>query len=182
MPSEAANQKGMTLIETAIAMGLLAVGLMGMATMVPFAVQNDLRLRNDTTASFIASRHLEAMMTQPYTVASFTGAADGAGNTATVNLTCGAPPCSAGAQLVNGFIDFGGQTYAAVPANYKRLYTVPFSADAAEPNVNGGTYEVRWHVKEDANRVRHIVIAVRLLGNSPGNLSVPVNLRVVRME
>jgi hypothetical protein len=173
------SEKGLTLIETTLAIGLMAVGLMGLAALVPMATQRDFELRTDTTATFIAEQQLEAMLAQPFAAASFTGAADGAGDFATINLTCGTPPCAQGAQLTaQGLVDFGGQAYSDVPVNYRRLYAI--APDPAEPKVNQGLYEVRWNIAQNSSGLRTIVIAVRPSGEA--GLAVPMTLRAARMR
>lgn len=172
--------KGFSLVETMIAIGILAVGVMSLATLMPYATQNDYRSRMDTTATFIAARQLEQMLAQPYNIPnnSFTSAADGAGNTANIIVSCGAPGCDAGATLVGGLISFTG----TAPAGYGRIYTIPASGIAGAPKVNGGTYDVRWHITQNANGVRTILIAARPQGNHPGATSIPANLRAVKMK
>lgn len=183
------SERGFSLIETMIAIGLLAVGVMGLAVLMPTATQNDFRSRLDTTATFIATRHLEQMLAQPYVITTFTGAADGLLNTAAnLSLTCNpnptAPPaadCSAGATLSGSLIDFT-QAYAVVPNGYKRLYQIAASADPDAPTVNNGTYEVRWNVAETTSGVRTILVAVRPTGDNPGAIAVPANIRAIRMR
>ncbi|MBI4460656.1 MAG: hypothetical protein HY648_11435 [Acidobacteria bacterium] len=172
---------GFTLVETLLAMSLLVVGVVGLATLIPYATQNDLRSRIDTSATFIAMRELEQIVAQPFLVTNFTDAKDAAGNSVLVSLNCGTAPCSDGARLVEGLIDFT-QPYADVPAGYRRVYQILPSADSATPKVNHGIYEIRWNISENASGARTIVIASRPRGNNPGATAVPANLRAVRMR
>ena len=172
------ESKGFSMVETMIAIVILAVGVMSLATLMPYATQNDYRSRMDTTATFIAARQLEQMLAQPYIVTNFTSAADGAGNTANIIVSCGAPGCAAGATVVGGLISFAG----AAPNGYGRIYTIPASGVAGSPKVNGGTYDVRWNVSQNASGVRTILIAARPQGNQPGTTSLPANLRAVKMK
>lgn len=181
------GSKGFTLVETILAIAILAIGVMSLATLIPYATRNDYRSRMDTTATFIATRQLEQMLAQPFTVVSFTSAADG--STATppsITVSCSNPPptppatCSAGAALVSGRINFS-QAAGSVPAGYRRVYTIPPGV-AGAPKINGGTYDVRWNVAQNANGVRTIIIGARPVGNQPGATSVPINLVVTKMR
>ena len=177
--------KGFTLVETMIAIAVLAIGVMSLATLIPYATRNDYRSRMDTTATFIATRQLEQMLAQPYNVVSFTGAADGAGSSAAITASCGAPGCDAGAAVVTVggvvLIDFS-QAAGSVPAGYRRVYTIPASGVAGAPKINGGAYDVRWRVSQNANAVRTILIAARPVGDHPGATALPANLRAVKMK
>ncbi|MBI1955315.1 MAG: hypothetical protein HYS38_02875 [Acidobacteria bacterium] len=161
-----------------IAIVILAVGVMSLATLMPYATRNDYRSRMDTTATFIAARQLEQMLAQPYNVTNFTSEEDGDGNTANITVSCGAPGCDAGTTVVGGLISFTG----AAPAGYGRIYTIPASGVVGAPKINGGTYDVRWHVSQNANGVRTILIAARPQGNQPGATTLPANLRAVKMK
>lgn len=175
------GSKGFTLVETILAIALLGIGVMSLVTLIPYATRNDYRSRMDTTATFIATRQLEQMLAQPYSVTSFTSAADGAGNTANITVSCGAPGCDAGAAVAGGLIDFS-QAAGSVPAGYRRVYTIPQSGVAGSPKINQGTYDVRWHVDQNANGIRTILLAVLPVGNPPGTTTIPANLRAVKMK
>src|SRR3970040_1139522 len=111
---------GFSLIETMLAIGVLSIGVMGLATLIPYATRNDYRSRIDTTATFVSLRELEQMTPQPFQlVTGFTDARDGPGTSVRVSLSCSnwvsatapplppTPPCSFGALLdANGNINF----------------------------------------------------------------------------
>ena len=172
------GSEGFTLVETMIAIVILAVGVMSLATLIPYATRNDYRSRIDTTATFVAMRQLEQMLAQPYKVTSFTSEEDGNGNTVAINVSCGAPGCAAGATVIGGLISFAG----AAPAGYGRTYAIPASGVAGAPKINEGTYDVRWNVSQNANGIRTILIAARPVGNHPGATTLPANLRAVKMK
>ena len=181
------GSKGFTLVETMIAIVILAVGVMSLATLIPYATRNDYRSRMDTTATFIATRQLEQMLAQPYNIPgnAYISEEDGDGNTASITVSCGAPGCDAGATVIGGLICFAFPPTVACPAppaGYRRVYTIPASVVAGAPKINYGTYDVRWHVSQNANGVRTILIAVRPEGNHPGAITIPVNLRAVKMK
>src|SRR3972149_76249 len=111
-PPRSKRQTGFTLVETMIAIVILAAGIMSLVTLIPFATENDYRSRMDTTATFLAMQQLEKILAQPFVSASFTD--DGG---VTVNLTAGGRP------LVGGNIDFSGTS----PAGYSRTVTITSS-------------------------------------------------------
>ncbi len=78
------GSRGFTLMEVLFAIGILSVGVMGLAVMVPFATENDYRSRVDTTATFVALRQLEQILAQPPGVVSFTDGSDNPGLNAPV--------------------------------------------------------------------------------------------------
>ncbi len=129
------RQQGFTLIELAIAILVLLLGVVMVMQLVPAAMQSNLYNRYDSTAVVIAQRELDQMMTQPVWALQFTDA-DGRviqlGNPGTPNTVVGGP-----VQMVGNAarIDFSA---AAVP-NYNFLY-VDLN-DPTQPN-----YEIRWAV------------------------------------
>ncbi|MBI4463575.1 MAG: prepilin-type N-terminal cleavage/methylation domain-containing protein [Acidobacteria bacterium] len=188
---------GFSLIETMFAIAILGIGVMSLVTLIPYATQNDYRSRIDTTATFVATRELEQILAQPFQlVPNFTDAGDGftgtpgggyclnpqTGGRCRVIVTCTPLPCSAGANVDgNGNIDFS-QAPGAVPAGFRRDYTIAQSAAANNPKVNFGVYDVRWRISINANGVRSVVLAARPKGNWPGTTTFPANLRVVQMK
>ena len=181
------RSRGFTLVETMMAIVVLGIGVMSLAMLIPYATQNDYRSRMDTAATFIATRQLEQMLAQPYNIPgnAYISEEDGDGNTASITVSCGAPGCDAGATVIGGLICFAYPPTVACPAppaGYGRIYTIPDSGVAGAPKINYGTYDVRWHVSQNANGVRTILIAVRPEGNHPGAITIPVNLRAVKMK
>ena len=178
------GSKGFTLVETLMAIAILSVGIMSLATLIPIATQNDYRSRMDTTATFVAMRQLEQMLAQPYNIPgnAYISEEDGDGNTESITVSCGAPGCDAGAAVVGVLINFA-QAAGDVPAGYRRVYTIPASSVAGAPKINGGTYDMRWHITQsNTTGVRTILIAVKPEGNHPGAIAIPVNLRAVKMK
>ena len=133
------TERGFTLTELTIATLVLLVGSVAVMQLVPAAMQSNLRNRYDTTATVIAQRELDQMITQSLTSTSFVDA-DGRtialGNVASVNQVVGGPVVAVGN---TARIDFNG----AAVANYNFTYT-----DLNDP---GRTpYEVRWAVITNA--------------------------------
>lgn len=203
--SKRASQ-GFSLVEAMVAIAVLSVGVLSLARMVPYATRTDFGSRTDSTGTFIAMRELEQMLAQPWTLPTtncgaapypcFTDAADGNGVTQGVSLKCdcATAPCAgnAGAPLTGaGLIDFS-QAASAIPAGYRRAYAFsPATGNTAK--INGGSYEVRWHVtcnvysKDAANNVVAglfvYTVAARPSGSPlPGMLAIPANVQAVRMK
>ena len=170
---------GFTLVETLVAIGLLAVGVVGLATLIPYATRNDYRTRIDTTATFVAMQELEQILAQPFSPSNpcgavpapcFMDAPDPTGSSVVVNLADGGKPL-----LANGNMDFTG----TAPAGYQRPYTIqPMTGNTVK--VNAMPYEIRWYIST-TNGVRTIVIAALPVGNVPG-IVIPANLRAVKMR
>lgn len=147
-----------------LAITVLAIGVMSLAALIPFATENDYRSRMDTTSTLLAMQQLEKMLAQPFTVNNFTDE-----NGSTINLTAGGPA------LVGGRIDFAG----TAPAGYSR--TVMIASSGNGPTVNATTYVIRWNIAQ-TNGVRTIVIAARPQADAPGITPFPANLRAVKMR
>ncbi len=132
-------ERGFTLTELTIATLVLLVGSVAVMQLVPAAMQSNLRNRYDTTATVIAQRELDQMITQSLTAISFVDA-DGCtialGDATKVNQIVGGPVVAAGS---TARINFNG----AAVANYNCTYTD--LNDAARVQ-----YEVRWAVITDA--------------------------------
>ncbi len=133
------TERGFTLIELTIATLVLLVGCVAVMQLVPAAMQSNLRNRFDTTATVIAQRELDQMITQSLTATSFVDA-DGRtialGNVASVNQVVGGPVVTGGS---TARINFNG----AAVANYNFTYSDPNDAARVQ-------YEVRWAVITNA--------------------------------
>ncbi len=162
---EKRGQRGFTLIELAIAIVVLMVGIVAVVQVVPVAMQTNLNSRRDTTATVVAQRELDQMLNQPLSSNSFTDA-DGRlinlGNSATPNVVVGGPVTGA-AQ-----IDFNANAVAGYNFNYQ---------DANDPT--GSSYEVRWAVVTQVN-ARGIVASKRIIigcwQRNPQQPTLPVNI------
>jgi Tfp pilus assembly protein PilV len=167
------RQRGFTMVELVIAMGMLMFGIVAVAQLVPLATKSNMRSRYDSTAVVLAERLLNQMINQPLTATQFTDidgnviqlgsvAANGlVGNPiVVVSYVTGGP-----ANLVR--VDF---TVAAV-ANYNFIYTDP-NASIAIP------YEVRWSVVTSMSGTT--VVSKRFLvgvwKRDPRSVTVPVTV------
>ena len=190
--------RGFSLAEAMVAIGVLSVGVLSLARLVPYATRNDYGSRTDATGTFIAMRELEQMLAQPWSVTSFTDAGDGStstGVTATVNMSCAcASPCTtpgeAGAPFVPGTETIDYSPSVVVPAGYQRTYAIP-QATGNTAKINGGSYDVRWHITcyryyvggvANGAGFDKIVVAARPTGDMPGMIPIPAHVRAVRMK
>jgi prepilin-type N-terminal cleavage/methylation domain-containing protein len=169
------RSQGFTLVETLMAIVILGIGVMSLASLIPAATQNDYRSRIDTTATFLAARELEQILQQQFTAISFTDAPDGAGNAVNVNLGAGGATLTA-----NGEIDYS-QPIGAVPAGYRRDYVIAAGA-AGTPKVNATVYDIRWSIGVNGANVKRIVISARQRNPSPGMVGIPASIRAVKMR
>lgn len=130
-----ASQRGFTLVELALAALVLMVGVVAAAQLVPLALQSNQNNRQDTTATVIAQREIDQMISQPLTATTFTdsdGRVINLGTPATPNAVIGSPAVMNGPMVQINF------NVAAVPG-YNFTYTDP-------NNPNGPPYQVRWAV------------------------------------
>ena len=148
-----ANQpspRGFTLIELAIATVVLMVGVVAVMQLVPAAMRSNLRNRYDTTATVLAQRELDQMITQPLTALQFTDA-DGRsvalGNPAQPGVVVGGPVVLVGTTVR---VDFNPPAVA----NYNFIAVDPNDASATP-------YEVRWAVI--TNAVNGLVVSRRFI-------------------
>ena len=180
--------RGFTLMEVLFAVGILSVGVMGLAIMVPFATENDYRSRVDTTATFVALRQLEQILAQPPGVVSFTDGSDNPGVNAPilVNVTDlnTADLVGSGAPLdANGNINFAVAPGVVAPG-YARIYGI--AATPVNPNsnvrVNIGRFDVRWNIYQNANGIKTVIVAAQLTPLPAGANFLPANVRAVQMR
>ncbi len=182
------RSRGFTLMEVLFAVGILSVGVMGLAIMVPFATENDYRTRVDTTATFVALRQLEQILAQPPGVVSFTDGSDNPGLNAPilVNVTDlnTADLVGSGAPLdANGNINFAVAPGVVAPG-YARIYGI--AATPVNPNsnvrVNTGRFDVRWNIYQNANGIKTVIVAAQLTPLPAGANFLPANVRAVQMR
>lgn len=185
-----------------VAIAVLAVGVLSLAQLVPFATRTDWGARTDSTATFIAMRQMEQILAQPWSVTSFIDAEDDAGNTTAdepgnpgtgVSLvcTCGAPPCTgnAGAPFIGGTETINFSVAAVV--GYSRTYAIRDSTLPGTVKVNQGAYDVRWHITcnlygtggvGNGAGLWKITLVARPVGNLPGMIAIPAHVQAVKMK
>lgn len=164
---KAAAQGGFTLIELAIATLVLMFGVVAVMQLVPAAMQSNLRNRYDTTATVIAQRELDQMITQLLSSLQFTdadGRAIALGDPTQPNVVVGGPVQVVGTTARIDFIN-------PAVANY--------NFTTVDPNDASGTrYEVRWAVI--TNAVGGTVVSKRFIVGAwrrdPSQATLPVTV------
>lgn len=161
------KQTGMTLIEVMIAIAVLAVACVGIAQLVPLAINMNSHNRRDTTSLVIAQREMDAMIDQPIANTTFTDPNGLVCPTASVcNLGNAANPLAlVGSPVIlfnnTPMIDFSQAKVAGYSFNY------------TDPNDPAGVfYDIRWAVITFASGAkptgRRIIVGVRRVGgNTP---------------
>lgn len=170
------KQAGFTFIELAVAVVVLLIGVIGVAQLIPFSLDLDLRNRYNSLSLFVAERQLEQIVRQPVDVQenaaapdyNFTDADGQPVYLGALPIPAIAPanqpppnPVQRGCPVANGFIDFD---QPCAEAGYTKTVTL-----------GGVTFEVRWNVLtaygNDRGTVRpltkRITMAARGLGARP---------------
>ncbi len=165
------GERGLTLIETMIALTILSVGMTGLATLLMTSVASDGRNTNDSRGTLLAQMVMEQIAAKaPNTGFTLTDCNPAGGTTWTINTTGAASP-GAGASLdSNGNIDFT-QSYTTLTTNspgYAMLY-VTCGANGAQV-----TYDVRWNVRKLNGYSSQITVAARQLGTPANGTSLPL--------
>jgi len=148
-----------------IASVVLLVGIVSVVELVPYSLQSNKNNRQDTTATVIAERELDQILSQPIQNTSFTDA-DGRtvqlGDPTQNNVIVGGPVSAA-----TGKIDF---TQAAV-TGYSYNYTDPNDG-------SGANYEVRWAVITTVNAGNPVSkrIIIACWRRQANQITLPVNI------
>jgi len=183
MLSPHTGERGSLLIETLIAMIVLAIGLGGLFSLLAASMYTNDRSGADTRSTMLAEHVIEQIDSQlanqslPLTIT------DCAGTTWTINTASTAKGTGSGgsyggngANLTSaGIIDWT-QSYASVAPNYAMKYVACG---------NGGRqtiYDVRWDVITLSTYTRMTVASARPLGNQSIHdlrFITPANLRTI---
>jgi prepilin-type N-terminal cleavage/methylation domain-containing protein len=167
------NQAGMTMVELMIALTVLVIGMAGVAVLITSAIASNNSSKLDTGGTLLAQGVLEALASSTSGTITVTDCANNNLPLATTGVTS---PGSGANLKTDGTVDWSGQAYAAVPANYKMNY-VTCGAQGQT-----ATYEVRTHIITYTATSRVIVVSARQLGAKSGSVSLfapPVTLRTL---
>jgi len=167
------KQRGFTLIEMVMAMGILVVGFVAVAQLVPVSIGLNSGNHHDSTALVIAQRELNEMLGQPITATAFTdpqGVLCPTGNSCSLgDPTQPKQPIGSPVIMLNNrpLVDFSQAQVAGYGFNY---------ADPNDPL--GTTYDVRWTVITFANGGtpigKRLILGVRRQGGN--RLFLPITL------
>jgi hypothetical protein len=178
--------EGFTVLEILIATVILLVGIIGVAEMVPRALDMDLRNRDSSSGIMAAQRQLEQMLKLPIDVTSGGSPTDYSflDNDGNVDYVGALPipaiagptqappgPAQSGCPLTNGLIDFSQVCNAT---GYSRQVTPGF----------GPNFDVRWNVVtfygNDNGAIRPVLKRIAIAGRATdGSLSIPSTLNVM---
>ncbi len=162
--SSRSMQGGFSLLELLIATVVLMVGIVAVVQLVPASLQSNANNRVDTTATVMAQRQLDQILSQPLTASSFQdkvfyyndGPIFNLGDPASPGVVVGSPIVMYGTTAV---IDFS----AGVVDGYNFQY-----ADPNDPA--GALYELRWGVISAVNNgavvSKRIVLGCRQLNSN----------------
>jgi Tfp pilus assembly protein PilV len=177
------GERGSLLIETLIAMIVLAIGLGGLFSLLAASMYTNDRSGADTRSTMLAEHVIEQIDSQLANASAPLSIKDCSGTAWTINTAGTAKGAGSGgsyggngANLTSaGIIDWT-QTYANVASNYKMQYVACG---------NGGRqtiYDVRWDVITLSTYTRMIVASARPLGNQSIHdlrFITPANLRTI---
>jgi Tfp pilus assembly protein PilV len=171
------GNKGQSLIDLMIAMLVLAVGLVGSASLVALSIMSNARSGSDTTSAALAQMVVGQISAIPAggSVTSVT-VQDCAGNSWTID-TSGATSGSGANLTTSGLVDYT-QTYSSVPAGYAMKYTVCDASNGLQ-----AVYDLRWNITLlPSGKEELVVVAAQLVASGTSSLpfqSPPVDLRTV---
>jgi len=177
------RQRGSFLLESLIAMIVLAIGLGGLSSLLIASLYTNHRSSQDTSSTMVAEHVLEQISSQPansVAALTLTDCAGTAWSISTQGHALGAGSGGSyggdGARLTSGGVIDWTQTYGAVPAGYAMQYV-----DCG----NGGrqtVYDVRWNLITMSAFARMAIISARPSG-APANgglrFVMPANLRTI---
>jgi Tfp pilus assembly protein PilV len=129
------HQAGFSILEMVMATAVLMIGIVAVVQLVPASLQSNLNNRVDTTATVIAQREFDQILSQPLTAASFNdldGRSISLGDPSLPGIVVGSPIAMQGSSAM---IDFT----AAKVDGYNVQYT-----DLNDPT--SALYEMRWGV------------------------------------
>jgi Tfp pilus assembly protein PilV len=171
------------LLESLIAMIVLAIGLGGLSSLLMASLYTNHRSSQDTSSTMIAEHVLEQISSQPANSVAPLAVTDCAGTAWSISTQGHAQGTGSGgsyggdgASLTSGGVIDWTQAYGAVPAGYAMRYV-----DCG----NGGrqtVYDVRWDLITMSPYARMAIISARPSG-APANgglrFVMPANLRTI---
>jgi prepilin-type N-terminal cleavage/methylation domain-containing protein len=171
------NQRGFTLIEMAVATAVLLIGIVGVAKLVPVAVNMNMGNRSDSTSLVIAQREMDALVSQPIGSLTFTdpqgivcpaAGVCNLGNPATPAAIVGSPLVNLGNRPL---INYG----VAQVAGYSFYYSDP-------DDPSDTSYDVRWAVITLGNgttaSAKRFIVGVRRRGGNFAFLPITLDAAV----
>lgn len=164
------SERGLTLIETMLALTILSVGMTALASLLMTSVAANGRNTTDTRGTLLAQMVMEQIASKPLNTSfTLTDCNPAGATTWTMTTTTAASP-GAGASLdSNGNIDFT-QAYTTLTTNspgYAMKY-VSCGANGAQV-----TYDVRWNVRTLTGYTSQITVSARQIGVTTNGTLLP---------
>lgn len=162
------GMEGFSVLEMILASAVLMFGVVSVVQLVPASLRSNMENRLDTTATVVAQRELDQILSQPLSETSFTDE-----DRNTVGLVGpGAPVVMQGSTPM---IDFT----AAKVTGYSLTYVDPNDA-------NGTAFDVRWAVITQASNglpvSKRIILGCRQSNASPGIFPVTLDTWVQKAQ
>jgi type II secretory pathway pseudopilin PulG len=183
-PSPYSGERGSLLIETLIAMIVLAIGLGGLFSLLAASMYTNNRSSVDTRSTMLAEHIIEQIDSQLANQSTQLTITDCAGTAWTINTAGAAKGAGSGgsyggngANLTSAGIINWTQSYASVASNYKMQYV------ACGGGGRQTTYDVRWDVISfPSGYTRMVFASARPLGNQSIHdlrFITPANIRSI---
>jgi Tfp pilus assembly protein PilV len=171
------------LLESLIAMIVLAIGLGGLSSLLIASLYTNHRSSQDTSSTMIAEHVLEQISAQPANSATALSVTDCAGTAWIISTQGHAKGAGSGGSYggdgagltSSGVIDWT-QAYGAVPAGYAMQYVD--CGNAGRQTV----YDVRWNLITMSSYTRMAIVSARPSGapvNGGLRFVMPANLRTI---
>jgi hypothetical protein len=163
--NKSSKERGTSLIELMIACLVLMIGVMGVVSLIPIAIAENGRNRQQSNSTVISQMVMEKLLSVPAGSTAALTISDCTPTAFTVNTTGGGAPL-----LASGDVNFS----AAAPAGYSMNYTACGPVGGAQ-----SIYDVRWNIQTPSTFVKLITVSARLKGsgNNATLFSLPVTIR-----
>jgi len=166
---KSSKERGTSLIELMIACLVLMVGVMGVVSLIPIAIAENGRNRQQSNSTVISQMVMEKILSVPAGTSTILSISDCTPTAFSINTT-GSAGAGTGATLqATGDVNFS----VASPGGYSMLYTACGAGGAQS------VYDVRWNIQAPSAYVKLITISTRLKGsgNNATLFSLPVTIR-----
>lgn len=172
------KQSGLTLIEVMVATLVLIIAAVGVAQLVPVAINLNTHNQRDSTAMVIAQREMDAMIDQRISSNTFT---DPNGIVCPAATACNlGAPAAAPAWAGSPFVMFNNMPLI----NYTAAKVAGYNFTYSDPDDPAGvSYDIRWAVMTFVNGAgaptgRRIIVGVRRVGSNAPLLPVTLDSMV----
>ncbi len=175
------GERGLTLIETMIALTILSVGMTALASLLMTSIASDSRNANDTRGTLLAQMVTEQIAAKPLNTSfTLTDCNPAGATTWTINTTAATTPGSGANLDSNGNVDFT-QSYTSLTTTWPGYAMQYVTCGSGGTQV---TYDVRWNMLKINAYTNQVTVAARQIGvTTNGKLlpyfAPPVTLKTV---